>query len=122
MLKWLNLILDDPPTAEARLLTQLLKESPEFPDWSAAVQPVLSRLLERSPVRRPIACRVLDMPVFNALALPHKTIVLSQLLVEFCRDQRDQLAFVLAHELAHIHLGHARKRTLANTVRPSWGR
>jgi Zn-dependent protease with chaperone function len=48
--------------------------------------------------------------------LPHKTIVLSQLFVEFCRGQSDQMAFVLAHELAHIHLGHARERSLANTL------
>jgi predicted Zn-dependent protease len=116
MLKWLNLLTDDAPTAEADLLRDLLKESPEIPDWSAAVQPVLHRLLEYNPVKRAVVCRVLDMPMFNALALPHKTVVLSQLLVEFCRDRRDQIAFVLAHEVAHIYLGHVRKRDLANTV------
>jgi Zn-dependent protease with chaperone function len=56
------------------------------------------------------------MPIFNAFALPHRTIVLSQLLVDFCRDQRDQLAFVLGHEVAHIHLGHARERNFANAL------
>jgi predicted Zn-dependent protease len=116
MLKWLSLFLDDPQTAEARLLKQLLKESPEYPDWSSSVQPVLNRLLESSQIRRPLVCKVLDMPIINAFALPHKTIVLSQLFVEFCRDQRDQIAFALAHEVAHIHLGHARKRVLANTM------
>jgi len=60
--------------------------------------------------------QVLDVPVINAFALPHKTIVLSQLLVEFCRDQRDQMAFVIAHELAHLHFGHARERSIANAV------
>jgi predicted Zn-dependent protease len=116
MLKWLSLLVDDAATAEAKLLRQLLKESPECPDWSLGVQPVLRRLVEQSRIRRPIVCKVLAMPVFNALALPHKTIVLSQLLVDFCRDLRDQVAFVLAHEVAHIHLGHARKRTWANAV------
>jgi predicted Zn-dependent protease len=56
------------------------------------------------------------MPVLNACALPYKTIVTSQLLVEFCRDRRDQMAFVVAHEAAHIHLGHARERNLANAL------
>jgi Zn-dependent protease with chaperone function len=116
MLKWLNLLLDDPLTAESRLLSALLKESPEHPDWSAAVQPVLGRLLEYSQIKRPIVCKVLGMPVFNACALPHKTVVLSQLLVEFCRDRCDQMAFVVAHEVAHIHFGHARERGIANAV------
>ena len=116
MLQWLNLLLDDAPSAEAKLLQQLLKESPEIPEWSAAVQPVLSRLLGEGPARPPIVCRVVNMPVFNALALPHRTIIVSQLLVDFCRDRRDQMAFVIAHELAHIQLGHARKRIMANTM------
>jgi Zn-dependent protease with chaperone function len=116
MLQWLSLLFDDAPTADARLLRQLLKESPEIADWSSAVQPVLSRLLERNRIQRPIVCRVVDMPTFNALALPHKTIVVSQLLVEFCRDRRDEMAFVLAHELAHIHLRHAKERSWANAA------
>jgi predicted Zn-dependent protease len=56
------------------------------------------------------------MPELNAFALPYATIVLTQDLVEFCRDERDQLAFVLGHEAAHIHLGHARERAQANTL------
>ncbi len=116
MLQWLSLLADDAPTAETRLLKQLLRESREFPDWSTALQPILARLLGQFPTRQPIVCRVLDMPVFNALALPHRTIVLSRLMVDFCRDRTDQMAFVVAHEVAHIHLGHARKRVLANTM------
>jgi len=116
MFKWLNLLLDDAPTAETRLLRDLLKESPEYADWSLAVQPILNRLLDLSQIRRSMACRVLGMPIFNACALPHKTIVVSQLLVDFCRDQRDQMAFVVAHEAAHIHLGHARERNIANAL------
>ncbi|MFL5341382.1 MAG: M48 family metalloprotease [Gemmataceae bacterium] len=116
MLKWLTLLLDDARTAESRILGPLLKESPEYPDWSAAVQPVLRRLLDGSRLKRPMVCRVLDIPVYNAFALPHQTIVLSQLLVEFCRDRVDQLAFVLGHEVAHIHLGHARERSFADAA------
>jgi Zn-dependent protease with chaperone function len=98
------------------MLGALLQESPEYLDWSRAVQPVLNCLLERNRIKRLIVCRVVDLPALNAIALPHKTIVLSQLLVEFCRNQRDQMAFVLGHELAHIHLGHARERNVANGI------
>jgi Zn-dependent protease with chaperone function len=116
MLNWLWQLLDAPATTEARLLGQLLKGSPELPDWSSGVQPVLTRLLVCSKIERPMVSRVLAMPVFNALALPHKTIVLAQSLVEFCRYERDQLAFVLAHEAAHIQLGHAGQRSRANAL------
>lgn len=109
-------LLDDSATVEARLLRQLLKESPELPDWSAAVQPVLTRLLTSNNIAKPMMSRVLTLPVVNALALPHATIVLAESLVEFCRDERDQLAFVLAHEAAHIHLGHSRERQRASTL------
>jgi Zn-dependent protease with chaperone function len=116
MLKWLWELMDDPPAIEARLLTRMLRESPELPEWSAAVQLVLERLLANSRIRQPMVSRVLNMPVFNAMALPHKTIVLAQSLVDFCRDDRDQMAFVVAHEAAHIHLGHAKERSRANTL------
>lgn len=116
MLKLLWNLLDDAKTVETRLLTQLLRESPELPEWSAAVQPVLTRLLTQNQIPRPMVSRVLTMPIFNALALPHTTIVLAESLVEFCRTERDQLAFVLAHEAAHIHLGHAKDRERATLL------
>jgi Zn-dependent protease with chaperone function len=116
MLKWFWQLLDDPATVESRLLRQLLGDATELPEWSLEVQRVLTRLLDSNRIRRPMVCRVLDMPVFNALALPHKTIVLSRSFVEFCRDERHQIAFVLAHEAAHIHLGHAWDRSRANAL------
>lgn len=121
MLDWIRELFNDPAETETRLLSQLLRQAPELPDWSAAVQPVLTRLLTHNRIERPMFSRVLSMPMFNALALPHQTIVLAESLVEFCREQRDQMAFVLAHEAAHIHLGHAKERSrakaLANVVR-----
>lgn len=116
MMQWLWELFDDPKVLEAKLLKQLLREAPELPDWSSAVQPVLTRLLTSNQIQRPMFSRVLTMPVLNALALPHATIVLAESLVEFCRAERDQLAFVLAHEAAHIHLGHAKERSRANAL------
>lgn len=115
MFKLISKLINDSSETETQLLAQLCKESPELPDWSAAVQPMLSRLLDRSSIPRAMVSCVLDMP-FNALALPHKTIVLAQSLVEFCRNERDQMAFVVAHEAAHIHLGHAAERSRIEAV------
>lgn len=111
----LSALLDDPAAADSRLFAQLSAESPELPDWSVAVTRVLAPLLETNGITRPIAGRVLEMP-FNALALPHQTIVVARSLVEFCREQTHQMAFVLAHELAHIQLGHAGERTRMNAL------
>src|SRR5882724_2862426 len=116
MLKWMMELFDNPVKAESQLLGPLLRASPEFPEWSAAVQPVLTRLLAYNRIRRPMVSRVLDIAEFNAFALPHKSIVLAQPLVEFCRDERDQIAFIVAHEAAHIHLGHAGERSRANAL------
>jgi beta-barrel assembly-enhancing protease len=116
VLHWLWELFDDPATVESRIMGPLLRESPELPEWSAAVQPVLTRLLATNQIPTPMVGRVLSMAAFNAFALPYATIVLSQSLVEFCRDERDQLAFVLGHEAAHIHLGHAKERTHANSL------
>ena len=45
MLHWNWELFDDPATVESGLMGPLLRESPELPEWSAAVQPVLTRLL-----------------------------------------------------------------------------
>lgn len=108
-------LFDDPAAADARLLAQMTAESPELPEWSAAVWRVLAPLVEQNGLTRPIVGRVLEMPL-NALALPHQTIVVARSLVEFCREHTPQMAFVLAHELAHIHLGHAGDRARLNAL------
>src|SRR5262245_57139323 len=100
MLSWLWQLFDDPAELESRLLGGLLREYGELPDWSYEVQLVLARLMAANRIRQPLVSRVFDMPMVNALALPHRTIVLAQPLVEFCRHERDQMAFVVAHEAA----------------------
>jgi predicted Zn-dependent protease len=115
MLKVLTALLHDPVGDEARLLKRLRAEAPELPEWSAAVQPIVERLRTHNALRRPLVCCVLPIP-FNAFALPYQTIVLAQAMVEFCRDEPAQMAFVVAHEVAHISLGHATKQHRANAV------
>jgi predicted Zn-dependent protease len=110
MLHLLWKLAEDDSDAEKRVLADMLKERPELPDWSAAVQPVLDRLLYHNGVKRQLVCRVLSGMPFNALALSHKTIVVAESLVEFCRGRTPQMAFVVAHEIAHFHRGHARER------------
>jgi Zn-dependent protease with chaperone function len=97
--------------AESNLLADMRVDELEWPDWSASVKGTLEKLLTANLVTRPCVCKVIDYPVANAFALPLQTILLTQPLVELCRGERDQLAFVLAHELAHQILGHASARS-----------
>jgi Zn-dependent protease with chaperone function len=54
--------------------------------------------------------------VLNALAISGGFIYLSEKLLDRCGEDRDAIAFVLAHEIAHIINGDANKRFLTKTV------
>ena len=116
MLNHLWKLMEDGSDAESKVLADMLKQHPELPDWSAAVQPLLDRLLHHNGIKRALVCRVLSGMPFNALALSHKTIVIAESLVDFCRGQTHQMAFVVAHEISHMHRGHGRERFGVGTV------
>jgi len=52
----------------------------------------------------------------NAYALPGGFIFVTQSLLELCRWDEDEVAFVLAHEMAHVIRGHAMKRIVSNSA------
>lgn len=55
-----------------------------------------------------ITWRILDTPQFNALAIPGDRIYVARGLVDGARSE-PELAAALAHEMAHITLGHTRQ-------------
>ncbi len=52
----------------------------------------------------------------NAFALPGGFIFVTRSLVELCDRDRDELAFILGHEMAHVIRGHAIKRIMSNSA------
>lgn len=52
----------------------------------------------------------------NAYALPGGFVIVMRPLLEFCRWDRDELAFVLAHEMGHVIKKHAVNRMMANSI------
>jgi predicted Zn-dependent protease len=52
----------------------------------------------------------------NALALPGGPILLSWPLLQLCDGQRDEIAFLLGHEMAHIVCRHALDRLVKNAA------
>lgn len=52
----------------------------------------------------------------NAFALPGGFIFVTTSLVELCQANPDEVAFILAHEMAHVIRGHAMNRIMSNTA------
>ncbi len=52
----------------------------------------------------------------NAFALPGGFIFVSRSILELCRWDRNEMAFILAHEMGHVIRGHAIERIVTNTA------
>jgi predicted Zn-dependent protease len=61
----------------------------------------------------PFSFRVTAQPEPNAVALPGGPVFVSWPLLQMCQMQRDEIAFVLSHEMAHI----VRRHTLDRIVK-----
>ncbi len=58
-------------------------------------------------------CTVLRSDDVNAFVLPGGFIFLTDALVNHCENNKDELAFVIAHEMGHVVKGHAFDRMIA---------
>ena len=52
----------------------------------------------------------------NAFALPGGFIFVTASLVELCQRDKDELAFILGHEMAHVIRGHAMNRIISDSA------
>jgi beta-barrel assembly-enhancing protease len=52
----------------------------------------------------------------NAFALPGGYIFVSRSLVELCKRNQDEVAFILGHEMSHVIRGHAMDRIITNSA------
>lgn len=64
--------------------------------------------------RRKFHFQVAVSPVANAFALPGGFVFITSSLLQLCRYDRDETAFLLGHEIAHILKGHAKDHMTAN--------
>jgi predicted Zn-dependent protease len=65
---------------------------------------------------RTFSFEVIKDPKPNAFALPGGFIFVTRSLLELCDWNRDQIAFILAHEMAHVIRGHAMDRIIAGSA------
>lgn len=64
----------------------------------------------------PFTFRVVAERRLNAFALPGGHLFVSGSLLDLCQWQRDEIAFILGHEMAHVVLRHALDRVVADSV------
>jgi len=72
-----------------------------------------ARLKDR---RRHFHFNVIEGGEPNAFALPGGYVFLTRSIMDLCRWDRDELAFILAHEMAHVVKGHAMERIMTNSA------
>jgi len=66
--------------------------------------------------RRRFRFYVIEMPSPNAFALPGGHVFVTRSILDLCKGQPDQRAFVLAHEMAHVVRGHAMDRMMTRSA------
>jgi predicted Zn-dependent protease len=66
--------------------------------------------------------RAVAGPEANAFALPGGFVLVTNALLQLCADDPDATAFVVAHEMGHVQLDHARDRFMADLVLDVVGR
>ncbi len=74
-----------------------------------AIEQLKNRLSPAGTLLDSITIFLVDDSQINAFALPGSQIIIYTGLIDFC-DDPDELASVLAHEMAHIHLDHVVKK------------
>ncbi len=80
------------------------------------VATVGSSLAAVADPRRKFQFRVLRAGVANAFALPGGFVFITEALIRLCAQDRDEIAFFLGHEMAHVTLGHARSQLTTQTI------
>ncbi len=78
----------------------------------AHVKRLGAKLCEVKKTPWPISYHVIPKQEFNAFALPGGFVFVCEPLFGVFREDSDAMAFVLAHETAHVLLGHARERLM----------
>lgn len=97
----------------------LLRETPPAGDESAAAlvthvgQRLAGRLTNR---KRRWAFHLVASDSPNAFALPGGFIFITRSLVELCKVNPDEIAFIIGHEIGHIVHGHTFDRLVSSTL------
>jgi len=91
-----------------------LDPDPQAEDF---VREIGTRLVARlANKQRRFTFRVLEGGEPNAFALPGGYVFVTRSIMELCGRQRDEVAFILAHEMAHVVRQHAIERVVTDSA------
>jgi len=86
-------------------------------DQAQALVTAIGDQLEKSALSgRRFRCQAVSAPTPNAFALPGGYIFVTDSLVDLCERRQDEIALLLAHEMAHVALGHSRQKLMVDQV------
>ncbi len=102
------------PADEIRIgaswLSDMAKEQSIKPEEDTRIQTILDTFRNTGALTfKSYKVFRLDSPEINAMALPGGHLLLTHGLMTLADTSEDQLAGILAHEIAHVELGHCRK-------------
>ena len=87
-------------------------------EWLQKIVAVInSIILPKYTTAVPLKFTINDSDGINAYALPYSTIVINRGLIQFIKPTWDELAFVIAHESAHILKLHSIDRPVVHYIR-----
>ena len=99
----------------AEVVTQVPQT--EDPELQAQISRIATRLAERVRSKgRTYQATVIKDAKPNAFALPGGYVFLTSSILGLCQRQEDQIAFIVAHEMAHIVKQHAMERIVAHSA------
>jgi len=102
--------------AQGVLQESELDPNPAVEPWLAELGQVLSTALPPTKIPIPFQFRGLLLNEANAFALPGGYIFVTRGLMQLCQVDQDEIGFVLAHEMAHVVLGHAIDRMMTQSL------
>jgi predicted Zn-dependent protease len=91
-----------------------LDRDPDMRQWLNALADRLALTVVNRERRFQVRC--VGGPEANAFALPGGFLFVSRALIELCEGDADEIAFVLAHEMAHVLRSHSVNRLLSSEI------
>jgi predicted Zn-dependent protease len=89
-------------------------EDPQFTNLLTEIGTVLVRRVKNNKRRYSFECIQAAEP--QAFCLPGGFIFISDSMIKRCRQDTNQIAFILAHEMAHVIEGHVMERMLSHSI------
>jgi Zn-dependent protease with chaperone function len=101
------------------LYTEVVHQVPQTEDaeLQAQISHITTKLAQRVRGKgRTYQATVIKDAKPNAFALPGGYVFLTSSILDLCQRQADQIAFIVAHEMAHIVKQHAMERIVAHSA------